>query len=351
MNRRVRMGVVGLGRVGAFHAANLAGRVPGAELVCVVDADESVARKVSEHLARVDWSTDYSKLLDDPEIEGIVIATSTPTHVELIERAAAAGKHVFCEKPLSLDLKSSREVTKAAQAAGIKLQVGFHRRFDPDHRIAYEKISAGEVGDVYFFRATFRDAKPPDPRFLSTSGGLFVDVTLHDFDAARWLVGEIEEVTAKGAALSDPGFAEIGDIDNGAVLVRFANGALGVIDTSRASGYGCECSCEVMGSEATLRIGPDSAHQRITLQTLTYETLRQNYVMNFMERFDGAFVAEMEAFAQAMLEDEEPVVTGADATAAYVLSQAAMRSYREGRTIRLEQEPEPHGVTYREVVG
>lgn len=152
MIRRTRLGVVGLGRLGAFHAKNLAGRVPGAELVRIVDAEESVAQKISEQAGGVEWSTNYEDLLKDPEIEGIVIATSTPTHVELIERAAGAGKHVFCEKPVALDLDSTYRAIEAVRSAGVKLQVGFHRRFDPDHLAAYTKISAGGVGDVHFSR-------------------------------------------------------------------------------------------------------------------------------------------------------------------------------------------------------
>lgn len=348
MPRRVGVGVVGLGRLGAFHASNLAGRVPQAELVRIVDAREETAREVSERIGGVAWSFDYAELLDDPEVEAIVVATNTPAHVGLIERAAAAGKHVFCEKPVSHDPASSLRAAEAARAAGIRLQVGFHRRFDPDHRAAREKIVSGEVGEVYFFRATFRDAKPPAPEFLKTSGGLFVDVTLHDFDAARWLVGEIEEVTAKGAVLSDPGFEEIGDIDNGAVLVRFEGGALGAIDTSRTGGYGCECSCEVMGSTATLRVGPDDAHRRVTLQTLRPGVSSQDYVQDFMERFDGAFVAEMEAFIRTVREDEEPEVGAVDDAAALAISRAATRSLREGRTVRLAREDDASGAVYRE---
>ena len=235
--RRVGLGVAGLGRIGLMHAENLAGQVPSAELLRVVDADEARARATGEQLG-VAWSTSYEDLLADPNVHGVVIATPTPLHVEMVERAAAAGKHIFCEKPISLDLSSTLAAIDVAREAGSALQIGFHRRFDPDFAAAAERIDAGELGDVYFFRTTLRDKQPPPMEYIKASGGFFVDVTIHDLDAARWLVGEIEEVTAHGAALSDPAFEAADDVDNAVVVLRFANGALGVIDESRAAGYG-----------------------------------------------------------------------------------------------------------------
>jgi len=255
----VRVGLVGLGRMGRFHAANLAGRVPGARLVRIVDAAEDVARETSGRLGGVKWSTRYDDLLEDLEVEAVVVASPTPLHAEMAEAAAAAGKHVFCEKPVSLELEPNYRVIEAVRAAGVKMQVGFHRRFDPDYRAAREKISAGHIGEVYLFRTSLRDMRSPGFDYLKGSGGFFADVTVHDFDAARWLVGEISEVTAVGAALSDPGFEEAGDIDNAVVTLRFASGALGVIDNSRVAGYGYECSSEIMGHRGTLRVGDHRA--------------------------------------------------------------------------------------------
>src|SRR5918912_3206399 len=253
-SKRVRLGVVGLGRIGGLHADNLAGRVSSIELVRVVDIEPELARAAGERL-RVDWSTSYDDLLSDPSLDGVVVATPTPTHAAMVEQAVAASKHVFCEKPISLDLPSTERALAAARAAGIAFQVGFQRRFDPDHAAAAARIAAGELGDVYLFRTTLRDMRPPAIDYIRGSGGFFVDVTIHDLDAARWLAGEVEEVTAFGAALSDPAFAEVGDVDNAVVALRFAGGALGVIDESRVAGYGYESSTEVVGSRATVRIG------------------------------------------------------------------------------------------------
>jgi inositol 2-dehydrogenase len=331
---RARLGLAGLGRIGLLHATNLTGRVEAAELVRVVDADESLARVVGERLG-VQWGTSYEELVGDDDLDGVVVATPTPLHVDMIERAAASGKHVFCEKPISLDLASSLSAVEAARDGGIALQVGLHRRFDPDWAAAAERIRAGDLGDVYLFRTTLRDKQPPALDYIRDSGGFFVDVTIHDLDTARWLVGEIEEVTAFGASLSDPMFAEVGDVDNAVVVLRFAGGALGVIDESRVAGYGYECSTEIVGSRATVRIGD---HRRTHNVWLTPGSAAVDWVDDFTERFPDAYALELESFATAIVERRPPAVTGEDALAAFVLAQACERSFREGRPIQLRRD-------------
>ena len=340
----VRFGLVGLGRMGRVHAANLVGRIPGARLVRIVDADEGVARENAARLGGVEWSTSYEDLLQDPELEAIVVASPTPLHAEMAEAAAAAGKHVFCEKPVSLELGPTEQVIEAVRDAGIKMQVGFHRRFDPDYRAAQKKISSGHIGEVYLFRTSLRDMRSPGFDYIKGSGGFFADVTVHDFDAARWLVGEIADVTAVGAALSDPGFEEAGDIDNAIITLRFEGGALGVIDNSRVAGYGYECSSEIIGHRGTLRVG---GHRRVAVETLTPGRSCRDYVSNFVERFFDAYREEMEHFARAVRGEVEPGPGGADAAAATVLARAAERSYREGTTVRLKREIRDGEIFYR----
>lgn len=342
MRHRVRLGLVGLGRMGRFHAENLAGRASSVELVRVVDAVEEVARETGERLG-VAWSVSYDDLLDDPSVQGVVIVTPTPLHAEMIERAAAAGKHVFCEKPISLDLAASDRAVAATRRHGVKLQIGFHRRFDPDWVAATDRIRRGELGDVYLFRTSLRDKRPPGMAFIKSSGGFFVDVTIHDLDAARWMVGEIDEVAAFGAALSDPAFAEAGDVDSALVVLRFASGALGVIDGSRVAGYGYECSTEVVGSRATVRI---DRHRRHHIEWLTPGQAAVDWVEDFTERFGRAYLLELEDFAAAIREDREVRVTGEDALAAFVLARACERSFREGRTVPLRRDHRPEGVVY-----
>ena len=341
----VRLGLVGLGRMGRFHAANLAGRVPGARLVRVADADEDLARENALRLGDAAWSTRYEDLLEDPDVEAVVVASPTHLHAQMVEEAAAAGKHVFCEKPISHDLGRTHEVIEAARAVGVRLQVGFQRRFDPDYRAAKERISGGHIGEVYLFRTTLRDMRSPGFDYVKGSGGFFADVTVHDFDAARWLVGEIAEVTAAGAALSDPGFEEAGDIDNAVITLRFASGALGVIDNSRVAGYGYECSSEILGHRGTLRI---DNHRRVSVETLTPGRACRDYVSDFVERFAEAYRAEMEHFARVVRGEAEPHPNGADAAAATVLARAAERSHREGRTVRLKRETRDGETFYEE---
>lgn len=230
--RRAGLAVAGLGRMGVVHAQNLASRCPSARLLAVFDPRPDVAKQVSAQLGATALAT-YDELLSDPSLDGVVIASSTNAHAELALSAAQAGKHVFCEKPVSLERNVTVEVVEALEGAGVKLQVGFHRRFDPAFSAAAERVEAGELGDVYLFRAAQRDMAPPRPEFLAGSGGIFIDMGIHDFDAARCLVGEVDSVSAQGAALSDPGFAEIGDFDTAIVVLTFASGALGVVDISQ----------------------------------------------------------------------------------------------------------------------
>jgi inositol 2-dehydrogenase len=341
VSRRTRIGLAGLGRMGRIHAANIAYRCPSAQLACVYDADPEVARRVSEQLD-VPWAHSYGELLNG-EIDAIAIAAPTAAHAELTRRAAAAGKHVFCEKPISLDRETTLETIDFVHAAGVKLQVGFHRRFDPDWVAAVERMRAGELGEVYLFRTSLRDMKPPKVEYLAGSGGFFVDVTIHDLDTARWMVGEIVEISAHGAALSDPAFAEIDDIDTAVVVLRFQSGALGVMDNSRAAGYGYECSTEVVGSKATVRIDNPRAHH---YEWRTPGWSSSDLVRDFEERYPVAYAAELDDFARCVAEDMAPRVSGLDALAAFDLARAAEQSWRSGRPIGVSPRPGEAGVVY-----
>jgi myo-inositol 2-dehydrogenase / D-chiro-inositol 1-dehydrogenase len=328
--RRVGFGLAGTGRMGRVHAGNLAGRCAVAELACVYDADGERAAAVAAEYG-VPAATTFAELVE--RSEAVAIATPTGSHAELTVTAAQAGRPVFCEKPLSLDRQTTVATIEAVEAAGVPLQVGFHRRFDPDWAAAAARIAAGELGEVTLFRTSLRDMTPPDPNFLSGSGGFFVDVTVHDLDVARWLVGEVVEVTAHGTA-SDPAFAALGDIDTAVCVLRFANGALGVIDNSRSARYGYECSTEVMGTLATVRVeAPRSVEWRTPGQA-AYPLAR-----DFEERYPAAYAAELDAFARCVLDGTPPRVTGRDALAAFDLAVAATESWRTGTTVTLKENP------------
>lgn len=343
MTRRVRIGLAGLGRMGRIHAANLSARCASAELACVSDADPDVARQVGEQLG-VPWAESYEDILADETVDAVAIATPTQAHAELCVRASQAGKHVFCEKPISLDRRATVETIATVRAAGVTFQVGFHRRFDPDWVAAVDRMRAGELGEVYLFRTSLRDMTPPKVEFLAGSGGFFVDVTIHDLDTARWMVGEIVEVSAHGTAVSDPGFAEIGDIDTAVVVLRFENGALGVIDNSRAAGYGYECSTEVMGRNATVRIDhPQYRHY----EWRTPGWAAHGLARDFEQRYPDAYAEELECFARSVRDGLPPRVTAYDALAAFDLARAADQSWRSGRTVRVEPQRTGTDVIYQ----
>jgi myo-inositol 2-dehydrogenase/D-chiro-inositol 1-dehydrogenase len=330
-SRPIRLAVAGLGRIGQLHARNLAGRTPGVELVTVVDPVSTLARRTAETLG-VGWSSSFDEVLSDPAVDGVVIAAPTAEHAAMVEQAAAAGKDVFCEKPIAFEIEPTVRAIEAAAKAGVKLQVGFHRRFDPDWAAAAARIHAGELGSVYLFRTSLRDKTSPGADYVAGSGGFFVDVTIHDLDTARWLVGEVAAVTAVGAAITDPSLAEVGDVDTAVVTLEFASGALGVIDNTRSAGYGYECSTEVVGSRATVRIGD---HRRVHNVWLTPGAATVDWVDDFAERFPLAYQRELEDFAAAIRDDRPPAVTGEDALAAFVLARACDCSLREGRTVSL----------------
>ena len=335
---RARLAVAGLGRMGVVHAQNLALRCPSAQLVAVYDPRADVAERVAAGLGAVAAAT-YDELVSTPTLDGVVIASPTAAHAGLAVSAAREGKHVFCEKPLSLQRDVTVDVVQALAAAGVKLQVGFHRRFDPAFAAATERVRAGELGDVYLFRAAQRDMAPPRPEFLAGSGGIFVDMGIHDFDAARWMVGEVVSVSAHGAALSDPGFAEIGDYDTAVVVLSFARGALGVLDISRVAGYGYDSSAELVGSRATVRIDEPFVHG---YEWRTPGAASRPLVPTFDQRYNAAFAAELEHFARSIVDGTPPLVTGTDALAAFDLALAADKACRLGRPVSVATGTEAH---------
>jgi predicted dehydrogenase len=334
MTAALRMAVIGLGRMGEVHAANIATHVPGAELAAVVDADEARRRTVGARLGAPAAPT-LEAALAEHHVDAVVIATPAATHAELIRAAAARGVHVLCEKPLSDDLEAAAAAARVADDAGILLQVGFQMRWDEDVRDAADRIRAGELGPLYAFRASLRDLAPPSREYLAHSAGLFADGAVHLFDLARWLAGDIVEVTAFGAAVSDPVFAELGDVDNSVVVVRFASGALGTLDNSRVAGYGFEASAEMIGDRGTLRI---ANHRRHHVQILRRDSVCVDHVADFLERFERAYVREIEGFAAAIGHGGPTMPSGWDGVAAGWLCEAAVRSHRARRTVAVRHD-------------
>lgn len=327
----VTVGLIGAGRLGARHARILATRVPGSRLAVVADADGERARAVTDDLPGVDWSDDPAAVLGDPSIAAVVIVTPTATHADLIAAAAAAGKDIFCEKPIALDLPATDRALAAVRAAGVRLQIGFQRRFDPDFARVRELVRSGALGRPALLRATLRDPRPPTPAYLATSGGIFVDMGIHDFDAARFVLGsEVVEVYASGTVVTGEPFTSLGDADTAVACLRFASGALGVIDLSRQSVYGYDVRLEVLGTAATARIEEAPAGH---LSRLSAEGVARDYVADFPERFAAAYAAELEHFVAGVASRAEPGCTGEDGRQALAIALAATESWRTGQPV------------------
>jgi predicted dehydrogenase len=280
-------------------------------------------------------------LLERPDIQAVVIATPTSTHREIIKAAAAAGKHIFTEKPLAQDLAGCDDaisaVERAAQKTGIKFQVGFMRRFDAAYAMARQKIDEGLIGQPVMFKATSRDPRRTSLEFArrENSGGMILDMGVHDFDLARWLMGsEVERVQTEGTCKVYPELKDVGDIDNAVINLRFVNGAVGSIDISRNAVYGYDIRTEVLGSEGGLLIGK---LQQTSMLMMTRNGVSHDTIPYFMERFGEAYAEEIRDFVRCILEDRQPGVSGRDARAATAIGVAATRSMDEGRPVLIEE--------------
>jgi myo-inositol 2-dehydrogenase / D-chiro-inositol 1-dehydrogenase len=336
MARTLRVGVIGAGRIGKLHAQNLATLIPGAQLAAIADIDLPAAQELAIKLNVPTVVADYHALLQDPAIDAIVICSATDTHACIVEEAAAAHKHIFCEKPIDLNLaKIDRALAVVAQA-GVKLQVGFNRRFDPNFRKVREVVASGKIGEPQLLRITSRDPAPPPPEYVKVSGGIFLDMTIHDFDMARYLVGgEVTEVYAMGGVLVDPRIGAAGDVDTAVTVLRFANGALGTIDNSRKAVYGYDQRVEVFGSGGAVSVTnstPDSAV--VSDAGGTHGALPLYF---FLERYAESFLAELRQFVDAVLHDRPTPVTGMDGRIPVVIGMAAKKSLAENRPVMLSE--------------
>jgi predicted dehydrogenase len=335
--RRARLGVVGLGVAGRRHAETVGSCLANAELVALVDANAAVAKELSERYEAP--CVDYAELLADDAVDGVVLATPTPLHPQMIKQAAQAGKHVFCEKPIGLDMQSSIEAVEVAEQSGIHFQVGFVRRFDPDWQAARDQIKAGEIGDVYFFRAGQREKiHYTDLSYIDQVGNFFQDVMVHEFDVARWMVGEVVEVNAWGATPTQPELQQIGDAQVLCVQLRFANGAIGSIDGTMLSSHGYDCYTEVLGRSGAIRIGYGTRSTDVI--SIADGQSNTGYPVDFRRRFGAGFIAELQHFAQSILTGAQPETQGRDALASYALAEAASESMRTNRPVAVSPAPE-----------
>jgi scyllo-inositol 2-dehydrogenase (NAD+) len=331
----IRMGLIGAGRMGKVFAHTLAFTVAEVDLLAVADIDPQAGQEVAARYGAKYHYTDYRDLLDREDIDAVVIVTPTATHAAVIQDAAAAGKHIFSEKPLAQTLEMCDQAIAAVEKAGVKLQLGFMRRFDPAYALAKQKIDAGEIGTPVMFRSSSRDPKRTSLEFArrENSGGLIMDMGVHDFDLARWLMGsEVVRVQSEGGCLVYPELNEVGDIDNAMINLKFASGAVGSIDVSRNAVYGYDIRSEVLGSEGGLLIGK---LQQTAVFSMTRSGVTHDTVPYFMERFGEAYAAEIRDFVKCILEDRPPSVTGLDARRATEIGIAATLSLDETRMVEI----------------
>ena len=332
----IRIAAIGTGRLGLLHAENLARRVPGAELVMVVDAHEQTARRAGERCG-VPYATDPGVVMADPSISAVEICTATDTHADLIIAAARAGKHIYCEKPIALSIEDTDRAIAAVEQAGVLLQLGFMRRYDPAYQEAKRLIDAGRIGRPLTFRSTTFEGSISSSRdFLERCGGIFPDMSIHDFDLARWLMDdEVVEVYAMGAVLVHEILREVDDVDNSVATLRFAKGGIGVVQASHTAVYGYDIFTEVMGDRGAVQAG-DLRRTAVT----HYEQggrVSHDTVPNFHVRFADAYLQELVDFIACVQEGRTPLVGGADARAALAVALAARQSLHEGRPVRLEE--------------
>ncbi|MFQ5694362.1 MAG: Gfo/Idh/MocA family protein [Terriglobia bacterium] len=332
--RKVGVAVVGVGTMGQRHAENLCRAVPEARLVAVVDTDRTRVGQVAAAL-EVEAYDDIEPVLNHKDIQAVVIASPAKFHAAGIQAAAACGKDILCEKPIALTLEEADASLAAVSKAGVRLQIGHMRRYDPAYGDAKRRIEAGEIGEPVIFKAIGRDREPPPLGYFRSglNGMLFLDSSLHEFDLARWLMSdEIIEVQAYGGVLVFPELAQCNDIDAGVVNLRFSRGALGNVESFRQARYGYDIRTEIVGSKGTLMVGTlDRTPQRV----LTSDGARRDEVGDYLERFADAYREEIRDFVQSLLSDRPPRVTGADGRRALAVALAAERSYREARPLSL----------------
>lgn len=336
MTRTLNIGLIGAGRIGRVHAENLAYRIPEADLVAVSDIILPAAEQLAADFQIPAVYQDHRYIMEDPAIDAIVICSSTDSHAQMIEEGAGAGKQIFCEKPIHLDLRRIDQVLERVEQAGVKLQVGFNRRFDPNFRRAREIVASGRIGDPHILRITSRDPEPPPVSYIQVSGGIFLDMTIHDFDMARFLMGdEVEEIYATGGVMVDPAIGAAGDIDTALITLRFGNGAIGSIDNSRKAVYGYDQRLEVFGSEGVVIVANETSDRAVVSDAGGVHGALPLFF--FVERYAEAYLAEMREFVACVLEDRTPPVTGLDARIPVVMGYAARKSYEENRPVRLSE--------------
>ena len=333
----VKVGIIGAGRIGRVHITSITTRVPNAVIKTVADPF------LTEETA--DWSKsmgvekttkDYKEIIEDPEIDAVLICSSTDTHSPISIEAIKAGKHVFCEKPIDHDVDKIMEVIKALEGTGLKYQVGFNRRFDHNFQSLQETVAQGKIGTPQIIKITSRDPEPPSIDYVKVSGGMFLDMTIHDFDMARFLAGcDAEEVYVQSANLVDPAIGEAGDVDTAVITLKMENGAIAVIDSCRKAVYGYDQRAEVFGSEGMAAISNDS--QSTAVISNAQGVTGEKPMFFFLERYMDAYGKEITAFIDAIEKGKDTPLNVYDGLKPVLMGLAAKKSSQEHRPVKISE--------------
>ena len=329
----VKLGLIGAGRIGKLHAQNIL-QMPDAEIKLIADPyiDQNWANNYG-----LKFSKDPEAVFSDREIEGVLILSPSPLHADQIIRAAQTGKHIFCEKPIALDPEKIKPALDAVKKAGVSLQLGFNRRFDPNFIRLRTAVMDKKIGDLYYIRITSRDPAPPPIEYIKSSGGMFLDMTIHDFDMVRFLSGsEVDQVYAAGAVLVDSQFEVAGDIDTAIITLKLKNGAMAVIDNSREAVYGYDQQIELFGSKGSMRAGNETATRTVFCSS---HGVRSDRPMDFfLDRYHISFVDEMKEFIRVIRDKKQPSVGGYDGLVSILIGLAAKKSLQKNIPVKVTNE-------------
>jgi inositol 2-dehydrogenase len=333
--KKLNIGLIGLGRLGKIYAHHLAYRVKNANLIAVADIQDNLAKQIANEFDVENYYTKHSDLIRNKNINAVVIISPTSTHKEIVIEAAKAGKSIFCEKPVSISLEEAYEMQAVVDKTGVFFQMGFQRRFDSGYIEAQNKIKEGIIGEPVVLKSSSRDPFAPPIEFCDPkkSGGLILDMGIHDFDVARMIMGDVKSVYSVGGIFAYPEMQKIGDIDNAIINMYFENGTIGTVDLSRNAVYGYDIRAEVLGTKGTLKIG----YLRETpLLVMTKEGVSHDVVPHFMERFGESYYSQIQNFVDNVVQEKKPSITVRDGIAALQISIAATRSFKENRPIEIQ---------------
>ncbi len=334
--KQLNIGIIGAGRIGKVHMQSITYNVPTAKVLGITDVFKDGLQELADKYGIEKVYADYKEMLADEAIDAVLVCSSTDTHADISIEAAKAGKHVFCEKPVDLTPEKVKAVIDAVAEAGVKLQVGFNRRFDHNFAHVRSLINEGKVGNLELIKITSRDPEPPPAEYAAVSGGMFLDMTIHDFDMARFLAGsDVTEVYASATCLVDPAIGEAGDVDTAIINLKFENGALGVIDNSRRAAYGYDQRIEVFGSLGAAMASNDTPTNVTVMNSDGVTTDKPLYF--FLERYMQSFRDEMVQFVDAVLNDKPTPTTGLDGLNSILVALAAKKSVKEGRPVKISE--------------